>query len=168
MSTIKSFNPDVEVSGEAIIAVIQCLNRAELMPILEKYELGDVQPDQWYPVMAWIDALCEIEDQDSGSMNLVAATIRVAETTLLVSEEGTIKDVFMHANDTYYLNHRGGYLGEISVESSKAKEIVISAYSPYPDDYLYGTFYGQAHRCAPPNANLRIYRDQPYVYRIAW
>jgi hypothetical protein len=168
MSTIKSFNPDVEIFGEAILALVDHMNRGELMPILQRHGLGDVQPDQWYPVMSWIEALYSLEDQDSGSMNLVTAAIRVAETTALESGDCTIQEVFIHANDNYYQNHRGGYVGEISVEASKAKEIIICAYSPYPDDYLYGTFYGRARRYAPPTANLRIYRDQPYTYRIAW
>jgi hypothetical protein len=168
MSTAKPFDPNVEVLGAVIIAISQSINSDELLPILEARGLGNVQPDQWYPAATWIDALNDIAAHDNGSMNLVAASIKVSENIPQASGDGTIKGAFMTANDTYYMSHRGGYLGEIKVESTKDKEVTVSAYSPYPDDYLYGAFYGHARRHAPKNANLRIYRDQPYVYRIAW
>jgi hypothetical protein len=168
MSQPKPFDAHVEVLGAVIIAISQSINSEELVPILETHGLRNVQPECWYPVKTWIDALNDIAAHDNGSMNLVAAAIKVSENIPQVSGDGTIKGAFTTANDTYYMNHRGGYLGEIKVESSKDKEVTVSAYSPYPDDYLYGAFYGHARRHAPPNSNLRIYRDQPYVYRIAW
>lgn len=168
MSTAKPFDPHVEVLGAVIIAISQSINSEELIPILEMHGLDSVQPNQWYPATTWINALNDVAANDNGSMNLVAAAIKVSENIPQASGDGTIKGAFITANDTYYMNHRGGYLGEINVESSKDKEIIVSAYSPYPDDYLYGAFYGHARRHAPKGANLRIHRDQPYVYRIAW
>jgi hypothetical protein len=168
MSTTKPFDPNVEVLGGVIIAISQGLKSESLLPILATHGLGSIEPNQWYPVEAWINVLNDILADENGSMNLVAAAIQVSENCPQAWGDGTIKSAFMNVNDTYYMDHRGGYLGELKVESSKAKEITVSAYSPYPDDYLYGAFYGHARRHAPKGANLRIYRDQPYVYRIAW
>jgi hypothetical protein len=168
MSEAKPFDANVEVLGAVIIAISQSINSEELLPILETHGLGNVRPDYWYPVKPWIAALQDVANNTNGSMNLVAAAIKVSENIPQASGDGSIKGAFMTANDTYYMNHRGGYLGEIKVESSKDKEVIVSAYSPYPDDYLYGAFYGHARRHAPAKSNLRIYRDQPYVYRIAW
>jgi len=168
MSTAKPFDPNVEVLGAVIIAISQSIHSDELVPILEKHGLGSVEPNQWYPATTWIDALNDIATNDNGNMNLVAAAIKVSELIPQAAGVDTIQRAFETANDTYYMNHRGGYLGEIRVESSQENEITVSAYSPYPDDYLYGAFYGHARKHAQAGANLRIYRDQPYIYRIAW
>jgi hypothetical protein len=168
MSEAKPFDANVEVLGAVIIAISQSINSEELIPILETHGLGKVQPDQWYPAKPWIAALEDVANNPNGSMNLVAAAIKVSENIPQAAGDGSIKGAFMTANDTYNMNHRGGYIGEIKVESSQDREITVSAYSPYPDDYLYGAFYGHARRHAPKDANLRIYRDKPYVYRIAW
>ncbi|MEO8609910.1 MAG: hypothetical protein ABI690_18600 [Chloroflexota bacterium] len=168
MSKAKPFDANVEVLGAVIIAISQSINSDELVPILEAHGLSNVQQDRWYPASTWIDALNDIAAHDNGSMNLVSASIKVSENIPQADGDGTIKGAFVTANDTYNMSHRGGYIGEINVESSKEKEVTVSAYSPYPDDYLYGAFYGHARRHAPKGSNLRIYRDKPYVYRIAW
>jgi hypothetical protein len=168
MSNNRPFDPKAEVLGAVIIAISQSINSDELTPILEAHGLTNIQPMNWYPLNQWIDTLNTVANDDNGTMNLVAASIKVSENISQASGDGTIKGAFLTANDTYNMNHRGGYVGEIRVDSSQDREITVSAYSPYPDDYLYGAFYGQARRHAQPGSNLRIYRDKPYVYRIAW
>jgi hypothetical protein len=168
MSNAKPFDQHVEVLGAVIIAISQSINSEELVPILEKHGLTKIEPMKWYPANTWIQALEDVASHTNSGMNLVAASIKVSENIPQATGDGTIKGAFVTANDTYYMNHRNGYLGEIRVDSSKEREITVSAYSPYPDDYLYGAFYGHARRHAPAGADLRIYRDKPYVYRITW
>jgi hypothetical protein len=167
MSQAQSFDPKAEVLGAVILAVSQAINSDELIPILKKHDLTNIQPEKWYLAKTWFDTLNEVAANKNGAMNLVDAALRVSEMIPQAINDGTIKGAFVTANETYMMNHRG-YIGEIKVDSSKEREITVSAYSPYPDDYLYGAFYGHARRHAPKGADLRIYRNQPYVYRIAW
>jgi hypothetical protein len=167
MSQSKPFDADAKVLGAVILAVSQAINSKALVPILAKYGLTDIQPEKWYLAKTWFDTLNEVASNKNASMNLVDAALRVSEMIPQATHDGTIKGAFVTANDTYYMNHLG-YIGEIRVDSSKDNEITVSAYSPYPDDYLYGAFYGHARRHAPAGAHIRIYRDLPYVYRIAW
>lgn len=167
MSQSQSFDPKAEVLGAVILAVSQAINSDKLLPILEKHQLTNIEPDKWYLGSRWFDMLNEVAANKNASMNLVDAALRVSAMIPQAANDGTIKGAFVTANETYMMNHRG-YIGEIKVDSSNDSEIVISAYSPYPDDYLYGAFYGHARRHVHADQNLRIYRDHPYVYRITW
>jgi hypothetical protein len=167
MSHAQSFDPNAKVLGAVILAVSQAINSDELIPILEKHQLTDIEPEKWYLAKTWFDTLNEVAANKNGAMNLVDAALRVSAMIPQAANDGTIKGAFITANETYMMNHLG-YIGEIHVDSSNEREITISAHSPYPDDYLYGAFYGHARRHAHTGEDLRIFREHPYVYRIEW
>src|SRR5215470_18014862 len=123
MPNNRPFDPNVEVLGAVIIAISQSINSDELTPILEKHGLKNIQPMKWYPLTQWIDTLNDVANDTNGTMNLVSASIKVSENIPQAVGDGTIKGAFETADATYNMNHRGGYAGEIRVDSSKDREI---------------------------------------------
>jgi hypothetical protein len=53
----KSFDPDAQVVGQAMLGFRAAADQEMIEPLLEKYGLTDIQRDQWYPLQTWLDIL---------------------------------------------------------------------------------------------------------------
>jgi hypothetical protein len=60
------------------------------------------------------------------------------------------------------LNHRNGDIGEYVIERVEDRHVRVIARVPYPDDLLYGMFYGGTRRFLPPGTHFTVsYDDAP-------
>jgi len=48
-------SPDAEIMGQIMFAYTQNIRAEEMASILQKYDLTDIQPDQWYPYQLCMD-----------------------------------------------------------------------------------------------------------------
>ncbi len=149
MESLQVFDPGTEVSGRAMMALYSCMDKEHIMPIMHKHGLSDkFDVDSWHPMQLWLDIFQEIIDQQGfqGTLNLVDIGHRYADTALLPEDVSTLDDAIIAVNDTYQLNHRSGYAGELSIVIMGDGQMQIIDHTPYPCDFTYGMLYGLASR----------------------
>jgi hypothetical protein len=163
MDDFKAFDPDSEVIGQQMLAFVQCVNQAEIMPYLEKHGLATIIPDKWYPLQSWLDVLRDLSSDRGGNamFDLVSIGMKLVDTS--VSPPGAEQIPFDEAlgmvNAVNRLNHRNGDIGEYIIERVGDQHVQVIARVPYPDDFLYGMFYGGTRRFLPPGTRFTVHYD---------
>jgi len=151
----KSFDPEAQVIGQAMLGFRAAAEKEMIEPLLEKYGLTDIQPDQWYPLQSWLDVLSDIAEQagDYASMltfvnigQKVAANIYIPpEVEANIKEMGFVEFMKQVGVPAYFRDHKGN-VGSNIAEKIDARHIKFTLNTPYPPDFWYGIFYGSARR----------------------
>ena len=75
--------PEVEVIGAVMLSIVNNVRADEIRPLLEKYDLTDIDPQQWYPAHRWLSVMNELAESDGFTSNYVAIGMKVAENVVL-------------------------------------------------------------------------------------
>jgi hypothetical protein len=152
MSKYTAFDPQSQVIGQSTLAFVQCVNSDEIRPFLAKHGFSQIEPDQWYPLQAWLDVLSDISTQGTNAMfDFVSVGMKISELALLPPQmfQMPFEEAFLQFSTSgYYMNHRGN-VGEVSIERVSPGHLRTTLRTPYPDDFLYGIQYGAARRFMP-------------------
>lgn len=177
MAEFVSFDPDVEVLGQSMLCVVAGMTKSA-RPLLEKYGLDKLQPEEWYPLQPILDFYREIYRSKSALVNLVSTGMKVPDNAVFPPEIDTIQKAFLSLDEAYHMNHRGGEIGNYHAEIVGDRHIVVRAHTPFPCDLDYGIMLGLARRFKPKNAILNMYHDaetscrkrgaEECVYHIHW
>ncbi|MCL4878088.1 MAG: hypothetical protein KJ064_15625 [Anaerolineae bacterium] len=151
-------DPQAEVIGQNVLALVQSLYARNLDPILEKHGLDRIDPQQWYPLQKLLDVLRDLAIRDSCPTNFVALGTALTETAR-VPELNELDEVFMFFDDAYQRQHRNGDVGERYVEKVGKNHLKITLDVPYPDDLEYGAAYGLARRFIQPGHHFTLEYD---------
>lgn len=151
-------DPKLEVYGQNLRAWIDNVQGYEVMPILEKHNLTNINPDQWYPTHQWLDVLNDLRDQGNLMSNLVAIGLQIG-TTIPLPDNLTLPQVLMAWDDAYQHLHRYGDAGSIRCEKVNDKHYKTTHTDLYPDDFTYGLAYGYARRLLPRGTSFKIYYE---------
>jgi hypothetical protein len=148
----KVFDPESKVIGQAMLGFKAAADQEAILPLLEKYGLTDIQPDQWYPMQKWLDVLSDISEQmDEYSSMLsfvnvgekVAANVSMPDQ--LINEMGFIEFMYQFGSSAYFRYHQGN-VGTNQMEKMSDTHLKFILATPYPPDFWYGIFYGSAKR----------------------
>lgn len=146
----KVLSSDSEVLGRSIMATVRHINEDFIYELLEKHGLGNVQPDEWYPMQSWLDVFNEFAQAETHSTttNFVGIGMAVVETAAMPPQflEMPFADIMMQADAAYHMNNRGTEIGSYACEVLADNRIKLTITAPYPDDYNYGIVYGYARR----------------------
>ncbi len=150
--------PNTKVNGYNVLSVTQNLKADEIQPLLEKYQLGTIVPEQWYPFQLVLDIFREIADGRFNSVeNLVAIGMKAAELSLLGTEALSFEDVLKDLNAAYRLNFQNLRPGEgWLVEVLGNGHVQVTPNVATPDDIAFGLFWGFARRLLPPGTKFLI------------
>lgn len=153
-----SFDPEAKVIGQAMLGFSAVVEAKEMVPLLIKHGLTDVQPDQWYPLQKWLDLLTDLsQTPDKMSTMLIFIDIgsKVANNIFLpeevlafIRQNGFVAFMVASASATYYRDHQG-YVGKHQVEKISANHFKMTLQTPYPPDFWYGLCHGLAARFCP-------------------
>lgn len=148
MAEFVAFSPDAEIRGRAILGMARALG--ERAPeLLARHGLVDVQPDEFYPQQAWLNALKEVSVGDANAMfNFIAIAKEIARNIPLPEGIDSIEAVLQREGDVYKMNNRG-CSGYISAEAIGPKHMHVTVCNPYPHDMMYGIVWGLATRFEP-------------------
>lgn len=155
-------DPNVEVIGTNVLGIVNNLNVDEMQTYLEKHGLVDVKPDKWYPAQQWLDVMNDLRTAANFTQNLIAAGMSVAQHIELPPEleKGGVV-AFLHAwDDIYQMQHRGGDIGEVKVETLAPTHIKTIHRHIYPDELTYGVGYGFARRLVPVGTHVAVFYDE--------
>lgn len=164
---LEAFDPNTEVSGQAMLALIECVVIKDIAPILLKHNIdrNTLQAEAWHPLQQWLDVLSDIQNEPGfqSTLNLIDIGRTFAQTAYLPDNINTLEDALIATNDTYQLNHRGGYAGEYSIIIMGPGHLQVIDHTPYPEDFTYGMIYGLAQRFRPPGVYPIVQHadDQP-------
>jgi hypothetical protein len=168
MTQFKAIDPNVEVSGAAVLSVIEGMTRCsdcDLMEsfrkmatrILTKNGIENPQHDKWYLQQAWLNAFAEIADE-IGPATLRMIGEKIPETALWPPEINTIEEGLASIDVAYHMNHRGGEIGhyrfeEVHQTGRRSGRMVCD--NPYPCSFDFGIVKATARRFAS--------KDQPPI-----
>jgi len=170
--------PEVEVIGISALSLMQNLKTEELQPILDKYHLTTIEPDQWYPFQFHLDIFREIaEGHVNNSENLIAIGMKAAQLAPLSPNIKTFEDLLKNYNAAYRMTIRNQPPGdEFLIEFLSAGHVQITNNSPLPDNMTFGAFWGFARRLLPPGTHFLIRpskviapnTDESTVFDVTW
>jgi len=162
MTEFKAIDSNVEVSGAAVLSVIEGMTRCsdcDLMEsfrrmatrILAKNGIDSPRKDKWYPQQAWLDAFREISEE-IGPATLRMIGEKIPETALWPPEVTTIEEGLASIDVAYHMNHRGGEIGHYRYEEThqagwKSGKVICN--NPYPCAFDHGIIKATARRFAP-------------------
>lgn len=141
--------PQAEVIGQVVLAFSQNLEAAQIAPLLPKYGLDNVDPDQWYPHQNWMNVLRDIAQDDTGASSsaLVAFGKQVVETAVMPPEIDTIPKALNALHAIHHMNLRNipeeeGY----TIVEKGPQHYWVYHNTPNPGDTIYGFLWGLAAR----------------------
>lgn len=178
MELFKASRSDTLVSGQAVIAFIECSNRSDIWDILEQHGLIEIDPKQWYMQQKWLDVLRDITSDTNGMFNLVSIGMKIAETAPLPPHVNSIETALTSMNEHYHISHQNEDVGGMEVEITGKRYITITSWTPYPDDFEYGVIYGMARQFLPRDSNLVVRHSEHHdcrkhggrscTYHVTW
>lgn len=138
MSKFKALDPNVEVLGAAITAVVSGLGEKS-RDILKKHNIDPLDAESWYKQQDWLDAFAELGEQNF--LNLVAIGMKIPDNAVWPPEIKTVHAALASINIAYDMNHRAGEIGGYHYEETGERSGVMVCDNPYPDDFDYGIIY---------------------------
>ncbi len=156
----KTFGPDAEVFGAAMLAFVQSINFENFSAILQKHGLTQIEPNRWYPQQIWLDVFSDITNNPNATSNMVSIGMKVIETAPLDMMEGvSFTDMMLGFSTSYTGSNRGADIGSIEAQVLGDKHILMVDKTPYPDDFVYGAYYAMARKFLPPNTKFVVKFD---------
>lgn len=161
MYRYKVFGEDAEVYGKAMLAFTESINYQNLKPILEKHRLTEIDPERWYPQQVWLDVFNDVVETTNSISNLVSIGMKIAETAMLPSSsEVSFIDLMLGFGEmSYKANNRGSDIGYIETRVVDDHHLIMIDATPYPDEFVYGAYYGVARRFLPEGTALTVRYD---------
>ncbi|MEM7332076.1 MAG: hypothetical protein AAF490_08290 [Chloroflexota bacterium] len=135
-------HPDTEIIGQMVIDFEQATSSQSFLPILQKYGLDQVNPEDWYSARQWLNILEEVVEE-SGFINLVSIGIQQIKNVDWPPEfyEMSVEEVLRALDPVYQAHCRGTDTGGIKIKKVSEKEFEIILRVFEPDDLWYGNLH---------------------------
>ncbi|MBN1564455.1 MAG: hypothetical protein JXA10_11490 [Anaerolineae bacterium] len=161
MTTYVAAAPDIQVSSLLMMGILGGMNQEEIMPLLEKYQIPTLKPNQWHDLQPFLDLLREISEGDlAGMYNFVAIGMSIAEHIDFPPDVNDLEAALVFLNTVYH----GALDKEPMSEGWRIEKVDENHYtaccgSPFPSDLEYGVAYATAKRFCPKGKTFTIRRD---------
>jgi hypothetical protein len=132
MKKYQAFGPDAEVYGQAMLAFTQSIHYTSLQPILARHNVAKIDPQHWYPQQIWLDVFNDIQTSDHSTSSFVSIGA----------------------------HNRGADIGYIDARVQNDQHITMFDCTPYPDEFVYGAYFGMAKRFLPAVRRMSVYYDE--------
>jgi hypothetical protein len=194
MKKYKAINPNIEVNGQTVLALVDALGamRDIGFKILKENGIDNPQKGEWYLQQSWLDSFTYIASvADSSTLYEIGSAI--FNNAEFPSEINDIYDGLESIDVAYHLNHRlnGEILfnnetkekkegiGNYHYKNHDNRKVEIICDNPYPCDFDRGIIYSIAKKFKPNDAYFikvehdkesfcREKGDQSCSYIITW
>ncbi len=175
----KAFESQVEVSGAAILSVINGMRGFQALSekILANHGIHNPASGKWYSQQAWLNAFEEIAG-NIGQTTLRTIGRRIPETALWPPDVTTTQQGLASIDVAYHMNHRGGEIGHYRYEKVSEKSARIICNNPYPCEFDMGIIEATAKRFSAPKTVVIVLHDsnvscrdkggRSCVYTVSW
>lgn len=166
MPKYQAFTPDVEVIGSLLQSYKMAVNHEAFSAYFAKHGLGNIEPDQWYPVQLLLNVFSDISEDNNFMMNLISIGMSIAEHTPLPPDFDnlSIEDALRKFTEVTRVVNRGTDVGNINFDIVGSRHAKLIYRLPMPDEYLYGVTYGYMRRFLPKGTPFEV-RFDPDVER---
>lgn len=142
-------SPNSELSGRGVISLTSNLMRDEMEAIMQRHNLSNVQPDGWYSLQDYFDAVKEVEEH-VGPNGLTSIGMAVANSAGFPPEIDSVEAVLQSFEAVYQFDHRNiapdeGWHCEMTAD----RDALVYARNPYPMHLNYGLIWGAVRRFLP-------------------
>ncbi len=159
--------PETETIGRSVQAFMASINHENFRPILEKYGFASgIDPDKWYPLQDVLATLTEIAEQPGAMFDLVSIGTAAAGASQLTPELQQLsfgEFLALYGKALYPSRHRNGDAGTISAEPVGENHVKMVLDIYYPDDLMYGIFYGLARLFLPEESRFTVAYDEDQI-----
>jgi len=161
MTLFKAFEPEVEVNGETVLAIVDGMGvlKDRAIQFLEENGIKDPQPGEWYSQQAWLNTFKAISDR-VGENTLKSIGERIPENANWVEGVDSIEGALESIDKAYKMNHRGGNIGSYSFEKTGDKSAKIVCTNPYPDAFDLGIIESVSLKFAPDGTQVNVSIDE--------
>ena len=158
----KTFGPDAQVWGRAMLGFITAINYRDFETILKHHKLTRIDPEAWYDQQIWLDVFNDIARLPSASSYFIKIGLKLIDNIVIPPEAQTLPfaDLMRQAGEIYKMNNRGKDIGSIETEVINDKHLAMHDRTPYPDDFVYGAFYMMALRFLPKHTPFVVKFDE--------
>lgn len=167
MTKYRVFHPDHEIIGHVVQDIEAAIGGEHLYPIFAKHGLAKVDPNSWYSMQDFLNALKELDEGGNAIFDLVSAGMNTVENLVVPPEFTSLSpfDMLAQSDALYHTHSRGTDIGYIAVEQVANSHVVLTYHAPLPDDYWYGIVYGFCRRFFPPHTAAKVYFDTTMLRR---
>ncbi len=168
MTHYLAFDPNSEMSGLSVQSFVRNILHEDIAEILVRHGLNEIDPQKWYPVQKLLDVFSEVAAEGSNtsqvfvSVGMGAAELGYAAMPAQAKAKLTLEAFLSAYGNRLNELHRGN-VGYIQYEKIADGHYVMTWKIPYPDDVMYGVFYGFTRLLRPSDKAfvLEYDRDQP-------
>ncbi len=185
MYYFKALDPNVEMSGGHLFAFLNAFpprTQQTAKEILDARGMGSPDPEKWYLLQPFLDAMKEVSDR-LGPPMLRRVGFEVIQRVPLPPHWSSLEVAFGELDVGYHMNHRKGEIGayechNLGVEHGLHRiKMVVSTH--WPCKYEHGILDGMAHRFRPvgimdivvrevEDAPCRMHGGGSCTYLVTW
>jgi|GEM_PF-5111906 len=169
MSDYMVFNPQTEVSGRVMALQLAHFGKST-HSLLDKYGIErQPNPAEWYSQKTWLDILRDAVN--NYQIDLMHVGSRLAQSLPVPDGAFSIHSMIDHLYNRYHAAHRHLDAPHFTVAHHNPEHITITDHSPYPDDFIYGLFYGLFSEFLPYQSKLTIRTTNSprgVIYDVMW
>lgn len=161
-------DPNLETNGLAVLSFVNNLGTEDIQPLIEKHNLVDIDPDQWYPAQQVFDLFNDVVDKHGGYQVFIAMGMQIAEQSEFppeMRETLTLAMILEGWQEHYQANHRGAFLPPVETVkvSDKHYQLVLRPDNLYPPNLVYGMAYGFCKLLLPSGTPFLVQYDDHLV-----
>lgn len=153
MGEFKAINTGVEMTGAAIFSFIDVMDtfRDRALKILAEEGIENVEPDKWYDIQPFFNALKVIADK-VGYMTIFLMGKKVPDKAIWPPDIDTIEKALASIDTAYHLNYRGGEMGHYKYVKTGERQAQIICDNPFPCDFDRGIIEATAKKFKPKDS----------------
>lgn len=157
MAQFKAFEPGVNVSGEAVLSVIEGMGKFQTLAkkILSDNGIKNPQTNKWYSQENWLKAFEEIYNKAGGS-TLKIIGYKIPKNAIFPTDVDSIEKALFSINIAYHMNHKGGEIGSYKFEKNDNNSGLFICNNPYPCDFDEGIILATAKKFQLENKFLTV------------
>lgn len=154
MNQFEAIDPEVEINGQTILAMVDGVARfseeyrSTVERAMAKNGIDDPTPGEWYPQQAWLDAF-ETLATDLQPHILDRIGEQIPDAADWPGRITGVEEGLQSINEAYHANHRGGEIGYYRLLSSGEQSGKMECKNPYPCPFDRGIIRAVAQQYAP-------------------
>jgi len=148
------------VNGQTVLSVIAGMGafKETAVRLLERHQITNLQPAEWYPQQAWLDAFREIA-QKIGAKTLQQIGRSIPKNARFPPGIDSVEKALASLDAAYHMNHRGGEIGRYALTKSDSAKAMLVCRNPYPCEFDLGLIEAVANQFKPAGAMVRVEHD---------
>lgn len=150
MAVLQSLDPNVEITGDALLAFINAMGPFRHIAIkrLSKHGIADIRADNWYSLQSCFDAFRELP-QKLGNNTVMLIGKLFFGCIRLPDCIDSVEEALMAVNDIYQMHYRNGNAGCYRYRQTGEREGKMFCSSAYPCAFDQGMLDGICNHYKP-------------------